>query len=150
MRMAAALLSVLCTGVWSQALAAEPQPPSPPQSAPTSAEQQNTTPPGSEHSAATPASAEKTVSPASATPVAPAVALDAGKAEMTREERELVSRGYKLEIRRGQRYFCRRESELGSHFDVKTCNTAESIEGHRAASVETVREMQANKPEISN
>ncbi len=60
-----------------------------------------------------------------------------------------MARGYKLEIRHGLRYFCRRESTLGSHFDQKTCNTAESIEAHRANSTETVREMQANKPEIN-
>jgi hypothetical protein len=142
MRAAAGLLIVLCTGALSQTRAAEPQSPPPPESAPTPSAPQSATAPGAENSTATPAVA--------ATPAVTAVAADAGKPEMTRAERELVTRGYKLEIRHGQRFFCRREPELGSHFDVKTCNTPESIEAHRASSVETVREMQANKPEISN
>jgi hypothetical protein len=144
MRVTAGLIIVLCTGLGSQALAAEPQPLSPPQSAPAPTEQQSATAPGSEHSTATPA-----VTPTPAVTATPAGAPDADKAQMTREEHDLIARGYKLEIRRGERYFCRREAELGSHFDVKTCNTAESIEAHRANSVETVREMQANKPEIN-
>jgi len=79
----------------------------------------------------------------------PAVATDGGKIELTREDKALMSQGYKIEMRHGQKYFCRRESELGTHWEIKSCNTAESIESHRASSVETVREMQANKPEIN-
>jgi hypothetical protein len=157
---AAGLLIVLCAGAWSQAGAADRPPLSPPQSSPAPAEQPSATAPASERSTATPAtpavsaapaaSATSTVTPTPAATAAPDGATDAAKAEMTRKEHELLARGYKLEIRHGERYFCRREAELGSHFDVKTCNTAESIESHRANSVETVREMQANKPEISN
>jgi hypothetical protein len=149
MRAAAVLFSVLCAGAWSQAPAAEPQPQSPPPSTVTPTEQQSATA-AVEPSAATPAGVQNASSPTSATQVATAAKPDTGKLEPTADEKELMARGYKLEIRHGQRYFCRRESELGSHFDVKTCNTAESIEAHRANSVETVRQMQTNKPELSN
>jgi hypothetical protein len=148
MRVVVVLLIVLCAGALSQARAAEPQSPSAPESAPTPAEAQSATAPGGEHSTTTPAAPATPA--ASTTPAVTAVAPDAGKAAVTRAERELTSRGYQLEIRHGQRYFCRREPQLGSHFDIKSCNTAESIQSHRDSSVETVREMQANKPEISN
>jgi hypothetical protein len=161
MRAAAGLLTILCTGALSLAQAAE-APLGPPQTETTPTAQQSAAAPAAEHSTAAPAAASPavgTMSPAAAAPAsaatpAPAAtspaAADAGKPQLTREEHDLISRGYKLEIRHGDKYFCRREAELGSHFDVKTCNTAESIESHRANSVETVREMQANKPEISN
>jgi hypothetical protein len=155
MRAAAGLLIILCTGALSLAQAAE-APLAPPQTETAPTAQQSATAPAAEHSTAAPAAASPatgTMSPTAAAPApaatAPAAA-DSGKPQLTREEHDLISRGYKLEIRHGDKYFCRRESELGSHFDVKTCNTAESIESHRANSVETVREMQANKPEVSN
>jgi hypothetical protein len=152
MRAAAGLLIVLYAGALSQVRAAEPPPLSPPQSPAAPTEQQSATAPGGEHSTAAPAVTPNSgVTATSAVTPTPAVAATSadGKAPLTREEHDLISRGYKLEIRHGEKYFCRRESELGSHFDVKTCNTAESIEAHRANSVETVREMQANKPEIN-
>ena len=163
---AAGLLVVLCAGALSQAGAAEPQPLAPPQSSPAPTEQQSATAPAGEHSTATPAVTATpgvTATPAvtatpgvaatpavTATPVAPAVKPDAAKAELSAAEKDLIARGYKLEIRHGQRYFCHREPEFGTHWEMKSCDTAESFERHRAATVETVREMQANKPEISN
>jgi hypothetical protein len=134
-------------------VATEPTPPSPSpsQTAPAPAEQRSATTPGAEHSAATPAGAQNAAPPAlGSTPAKPAVAPNASEAEALREEKELISRGYKVEMRHGEKYFCRREPELGSRFEMKSCNTAESIQAKRANSQETVRAMQAIKPEISN
>jgi hypothetical protein len=149
MRLTAVFFSVLCAGAWSQVRAAEPQPQSPPPATVAPAAQQSATT-AVEPRATAPAAAPNAGSPASGSQAATAATPPTGKEEPTAGEKELMARGYKLEIRHGQRYFCRRESSLGSHFDVKSCNTPESIETHRANSVETVREMQANKPEISN
>ena len=107
--------------------------------------------PNGEHGAATPSGTQNTAPPAIAsTPAKPAVAPSASEAEVIRQEKELISRGYKVEMRHGEKYFCRREPELGSRFEMKSCNTAESIQAKRANSQETVRAMQAIKPEISN
>jgi hypothetical protein len=153
MRAAAGFLTVLCTGVLSQALATEPAPPSPSpsQTPPAPASQQTATAQSSEHGAATPAGTQNAVTPAvGSTPAKPAVTPNASEAEAIRKEHELISRGYKVEMRHGEKYFCRRETELGSHFEMKSCNTAESILAKQANSQETVRAMQAIKPEISN
>ena len=131
MRLTAVLLLVLCTSA-SHALTAEPPSPSP---SPTP-EQQSATVPGGEHNAGP-------VSPAT-TPAEPAATPNAGKPKLTREDQELTSLGYKVEMRRGQKWFCRRETQLGSHFELKNCNTAESIQAHRDTSMEEVRKIQAS------
>jgi hypothetical protein len=147
MRVAAGLLTLLYAGVVFQALAAEPPPPPPSPTASTPAEQQSATAPAGEHGATAPA----VTTPAGAQPAAtPAAATPAAATQFTRDEQDLIARGYKPEMRHGQRWFCRREGELGSRFEKKSCNTVESILAQRAASEETVRRMQANKPGISN
>jgi hypothetical protein len=130
-------------------LAAEPKPASassPPAPAPAAAEPQTAT--------ATPASAEQPSAAKSAsdsTPAATAAAKpDAGKTELTAADHELMSQGYKLEMRHGEKYFCRRETIMGSHFEQKTCNTAASIEAQMASSQELVRRMQVYSPKVSN
>jgi hypothetical protein len=147
MRVVAGLFSVLCLGVLSQALATEPKPASassPP--APAAAEPQTAT--------AAPASAEQPSAAKSAsdsTPAATAAAKpDAGKTELTAADHELMSQGYKLEMRHGEKYFCRRETIMGSHFEQKTCNTAASIEAQTASSQELVRRMQVYSPKVNN
>jgi hypothetical protein len=132
MRTAAGLLTVLYTGVLSQVLAAEPQPPSPAPVAPV--EQQSVAAPAAEKSATTPAKPAPT-------------AIDT-KPELTPEDKELISRGYKLEMRHGEKYFCRRESQMDSRFQIKSCNTAESIEAQRLSSQEALRTIQSDRPQI--
>ena len=69
---------------------------------------------------------EKDAAAASATAAAkPPVVIKSDKAELTHDEQLLVSRGYKLEVRNGDRVFCRREQVLGSRLgDKKVCGTA--------------------------
>jgi hypothetical protein len=123
MRAAAGLLTVLYTGGLSQVLAAEPQSPSPAPVAPT--EQQSEAAPTAEKSTATPAK--------------PAVTVIGTKPELTPEEKELISRGYKFEMRHGEKYFCRVETQVGSRFPLKSCDTAQSIQSHRASGQEALR-----------
>jgi hypothetical protein len=137
MRVTAGFLFIVCTGGVFQALAADPTPPaaSPTQTAPVA--------PAAEPSAAKSASASATTATA-ATP-------DAGKAELTAADHQLMSQGYKLEMRHGEKYFCRRETIMGSHFEQKTCNTATSMESQQAAAQEMTRKIQiSNTPRINN
>jgi hypothetical protein len=128
-------------GVLSQALAAEPPPPAP--AAASSTEQQSATAAAGEPSAAKPAS--------SSTPSAPAAKPDAGKPEITAQDHELMSRGYKLRMRNGEKWFCRREDEVGSHLQrPEQCSTEASILANEAASQEMVRKMQSYSPKVSN
>jgi hypothetical protein len=43
------------------------------------------------------------------------------------DEKALLARGYKKEIRNGQTMYCRKEIPTGSHFETKKCGTAESM-----------------------
>jgi hypothetical protein len=142
MKTTAGLLTVMCAGVWCQLAWADDPPPPP---ATSSAQQTATSPataPAAQPNAATPA--------ADANSVKPGVTVVGAKAELSPPEKELLSRGYKLEMHNGQKYFCRREEQMGSRFAVKNCDTAESIEAHRQASQEALRAIQSDRAKSSN
>jgi hypothetical protein len=147
MRVTAALMTVLCTGVLSQVLADEPQAPpaSPAPAAPAAAAQGNSPPPAAE-----PPAAAQSATPPAAQPsvVKPGITVTSAKAELTPPEKELLSRGYKLEIRHGEKYFCHTETPIDSRFPVKNCDTAESIEAHRESGQQAARDIQNNRPQI--
>jgi hypothetical protein len=73
----------------------------------------------------------KTPTPAASSPATPASSASPAHAnsaqELTADEKKLVSRGYRLEVKNGQKTFCRREVVLGSHFEKKVCGTAEQL-----------------------
>ena len=118
MRAPVAMLGCLAVGALSLALA------DPPATAPAS-------------SAAPPAAA----APASTPAAAPAAAL-------SEKEKELLAKGYKMEMRHGERVFCRYEEELGSRVGGrKICGSADPLlVTQRAAkeSVEQIQQRQAN------
>jgi hypothetical protein len=151
MRMTVPMLFVLSLGAWSQVPAAEPQLPGL-LNVPTTSAPQSAVAPADEHSAAASGNSQNTAAPQPAAPAAaPAAAkTDPNKPEITAEDKDLLARGYKLKVRNGDKWFCKREAELGSHVERENCNTAESIMRQRAESMETVREIQANKPNPSN
>ncbi|HET9331778.1 MAG TPA: hypothetical protein VFO23_14730 [Steroidobacteraceae bacterium] len=63
----------------------------------------------------------------SATPAAPKVAAPAASTSAAEEERErhFLSEGYRLEMRNGEKVFCRREEMLGSRLGAqKVCASA--------------------------
>ena len=146
MRTAAALMTVLFTGVMSQAMADDPPPP----------------PQAPAATAATPAGQQSasTAAPAAAQP-APAASNDPGSikppvtvtstkpGELSYSDKELLAQGYKIDMRHGEKYFCRREQQIGSRFEVKNCDTAESIESHRASGQEALRTIQNDRPQIN-
>jgi len=146
-RIAAGLLTVLCAGaLFQQAWAADPPVPSPPPAAPAPAApasdaQQSSAAPAADKSAAAPSTPEST-------PAKPTITVVGTKPELTSQEKELLSRGYKLEMRHGDKYFCRTESDIESRFPRKNCDTAESIEAHRQASQEVLRTIQSDRPQV--
>ncbi len=83
---------------------------------------------------ATPAAQATATAPAqpaapatSATPAAPKVAAPAASTSAAEEERErhFLSEGYRLEMRNGEKVFCRREEMLGSRLGAqKVCASA--------------------------
>jgi hypothetical protein len=84
-------------------------------------------------SAAQPAASAPATAPAAsaATPPAkaqtPTVNVDAEK-EQDNLEKHFLSEGYKLEMHHGEKYFCRREEELGSRLGgQKVCGTAQQL-----------------------
>jgi hypothetical protein len=153
-RVSAGLLTVLCAGVLcQQALGDEPPAPSQPSApaAATSTAEQGTVPPpaGEKSSAAAPAAPQNAAPSAPAsTSVKPGLTVVGTKPEVTPEDKELMARGYKLEMRHGEKYFCRREQQIGSRFETKSCNTAESIEAQRLNGQEAMRSIQSDRPQI--
>jgi hypothetical protein len=97
---------------------------------------------------ATPATAQ----PAASAPVpaakaqTPTVDVDAQKDDQL--EKHFLAEGYKLEMHNGQKYFCRREEELGSRLGAqKQCATAQQLksnEDESRAAVERGRMQQTN------
>ena len=144
MRAVAGLISVLFTGVLSQAWAAEPQDPPPSQS-------QSTAAPAAQPSATAPAAQPTAAAGTSdSSSIKPPVTVVGTKPELTPQEKELLSRGYKLEMRHGEKYFCIREAQIGSRFENKNCDTAQSIEARRLDSQEALRVIQADRSKVSN
>jgi hypothetical protein len=99
----------------------------------------STTPPSS---ATEPSSTAQTPSkPASKTkPASSTSAHTSNTQDLTPAEERLISQGYRLEVKNGQKTFCRREVVLGSHFEKKVCGTAEQL----AQSQQTSREVIEN------
>ncbi len=91
-------------------------------------------PPASSSSPATPSqppASQSTASQPTASTTAPAStaspAHSSNALELTSDEKRLISKGYHLEVHNGQKTFCRREPELGSHFEKQVCGTAEQL-----------------------
>jgi hypothetical protein len=147
MRIAVGML--MCLGGLSAAWANEPLPPNP---AASPAEQQAATAqskptPGAPSTA--PAVSGATAAPAGSSAASPlASAVTTGKpensptpaagpanaavqpaktTELTADEKNYLSHGYKLQIRSGQKYFCRSETPLGTRFATTTCRTTEQM-----------------------
>jgi hypothetical protein len=141
MRVTAGFLLVLCAGVAGQALAGDPPPP------PSSSTPSATTAPA-------PAAPQSTAAAADSSAARPAAvaAADAEKekADEDAKDKELKSRGYKMQMRDGQKYFCRMEAPVGSHLEKRECYTAASIYAQEASSQEFVRRMQVYSPKVSN
>jgi hypothetical protein len=149
MRVTAAYLSILCALSWQQAHADDP--PAAPTTAAPSAVEPSSVPPAAEKRAdAAPEAGQKAAPGNTSAVLKPGVTVVGSKPELTPEEKQLIARGYKLEMRQGEKYFCRREQQIGSRFETKICDTATSIEAHRAESQEAVRVLQNSNSRLGN
>jgi len=88
-----------------------------------------------------------TAAPAANTPAAaaekPAVTVSATPdAAQAAEEKRLIAAGYKPEMRNGTKYWCRSETEMGSHMSHKVCGTAAEIKGYAHDGQESVEQAQ--------
>jgi hypothetical protein len=80
--------------------------------------------------------------PTPAAAPASAAAQSAKKTDLTADEKNYLSHGYKLQIRGGQKYFCRSEAQLGTRFATTTCRTAEQMAATRQNSKDFTSEME--------
>jgi hypothetical protein len=88
--------------------------------------------------------------PAASAPAAAAATADSSaKSEPTSKNdvtpaqmKAFRQAGYKPEVRNGQTYFCRKEAQLGTRFESKTCGTAAEIERATASSQELAERIQ--------
>jgi hypothetical protein len=139
------LIAAICIGALSPAYAADPQQPSaalqpaqdstPASAAPSPADLQAGVKPlvvdSSSMTSSTSAAAK------------PLVEVKADKPELTYEEQRLVSKGYKLSMRNGEKWFCRRELGLGSRVAAQNvCGTASMLLQSRTDQQNDLRDAQ--------
>jgi hypothetical protein len=148
MRSVLALLACVAGGGLSVALADPPAAPASTSEAATPA-----TPATPGNPAAAPAAATSPGGVAPAAPAAPA-AQPASSVTITAEqaamEKHFLAEGYKVEMRNGQKYYCRREETLGTRLgSQKFCSTEEQLKATEAQAkdlVGTSQRQQASGP----
>ena len=91
------------------------------------------------------ASTGATQSPAPVIPADAAAAAVPVKLDLAADEKALRSQGYKPEMVRGQRLFCRNEAKLGSHFEQKVCGTVEQLKAQAQAARELTENSQRHQ-----
>jgi hypothetical protein len=140
MRLAVGMLMYLGLGGFSVAWADNP-PPSQPVATPTDQQASATTAQDKPAPAGTPATPTRSES-APAAPPASTPAQTSKTQDLTDDEKNLLSRGYKLETRGGQKFFCRSETLVGSRFPTKTCRTAAQMAVVRQNSKDYLNDVQ--------
>lgn len=88
-------------------------------------------------------------SPAPTSPASAAAAAVPAKLDIDADEQALRSQGFKPEMVRGQKLFCRNEQKLGSHFEQKRCGTVEQLKALTRAArelTENGQRLQTNPP----
>ncbi len=71
------------------------------------------------------------------------------QAEVDAQEKHFLAEGYKMEMRNGEKVFCRREEELGSRLGAhKVCGTGLQLQNIERESQDSVNRsmMQQNNP----
>jgi hypothetical protein len=138
MRLAVGMLMSL--GVFSVTWADNP-PPSQPVATPTDQQASAATAQDKPAPAGTPATPTRSES-APAAPPAGTTAQTSKTQDLTDDEKKLLSQGYKLETRGGQKFFCRSETLVGSRFPTKTCRTAAQMAVVRQNSKDYLNDVQ--------
>jgi hypothetical protein len=145
MRPAIGLIIAISIGALSPAYAADPQQPSaalqpaqdstPAPEAPSPADQQA--------GVKSPVVDSSSVTSSTSAAAKPPVAVKADKPELTGEEQRLVSKGYKLNMRNGEKWFCRRELGLGLRVAAQNvCGTASMLLQSRTDQQNDLRDAQ--------
>jgi hypothetical protein len=119
MRSVLALLACVAVGGLSVALA---DPPTAPAATPGPANQATAASPGNPAAAPVAATSAAGVTITGTTPATPAAP------QVDPMERHFLSEGYKIEMHHGDKYFCRREEEMGSRLGgQKYCSTIDQL-----------------------
>ena len=126
MRFVVGALACMAVGGISLALA-DPSTTSPAQTAPSTATAAGTSP-----------------APTTAAPVTPQAApAAAATPAIDPEERRLLAEGYRMQMRHGEKVFCRREEVLGSRLEGKmNCSTAQQLKTTRDQAQEAAQRLQ--------
>jgi hypothetical protein len=121
MRLVIGVLAAFCLSSMPVARA-DPAQSTPPSTAPASATATSAAQPAPAATPSAPAPAAQQTQPAKQTVVVQ------GTPEFDALEKHFLSEGYKLEMHNGEKYFCRREDELGSRLGGhKACSTAQQL-----------------------
>ena len=148
MRLVVGALVWLSVGAISPALADPPADPAATQTSPAPAAA--TSAPAAPAATAAPAAAAADAHPAAsaAAPAANRAPVEISAAEMDKLEKHFLAEGYKVEMHNGQKYFCRREEELGSrlggHKDCHSADQLQFIESDSARQVGDAQRAQRN------
>lgn len=144
MRVAVGLLASLSLVSFTPAFATDPAPQST-----TPQGQQPAATPAQDSSTATPAAAPAASAPTAAStttpgtqPASTATITGTKPSDLTPQEKNLISQGYTLQMRKDQKYFCRNEATVGTRFTRKTCQTSEQIFANTQHSKDQTSEIQ--------
>jgi hypothetical protein len=69
---------------------------------------------------------------------------------LTREEKNLLAAGYKLEIRGNENFFCHKETLAGTRFTARICQTSEQIRVNRQNSKDAMDRAQQKALQTGN
>jgi hypothetical protein len=141
------VIAVLSFVTLAQASATEPEPQSatvPQPAQDSSPAQVPASPPDLQTGAKSPVAGEK--SPAASPAAAPTSAVaKTDKPELSDSGKNLLHQGYKLEVRDGVNYFCKKEPVLGTRLrENKVCGTEESVLHRNERDQSTVRDSLKN------
>ena len=141
MRLVSGVLACVFAGAVSMAFADDPPPSTTNSSAAAPSAAPATTPDSPAPVAGATKSAVTVTAAATPPPAAP---------EVDQTDRHFLAEGYKMQMRNGQKVFCRREEQLGSRLGgAMTCNSAEElkqIETQAHATVERAQNQQSSGP----
>jgi len=126
MRFVIGIIGAVCLGSMSIAQA-DPEQATPSSTASTAATATSATQPAPATISSAPAPAAQQAQAAAPEPAKQTVVVQ-GTPEFDVLEKHFLSEGYKLEMHNGEKYFCRREDELGSRLGGhKACSTAQQL-----------------------
>jgi hypothetical protein len=133
-----------CWGAYYMAAAAADEPKQQSSAATQSVQAPATAAPACTPSATTPCTAAATAN----TTVATASPATASKELQDAQDKALRSRGYKVQVRNGTTYYCRRETVLGSHFESNVCNTSDQLRATQQDSQDAIDKVTRDQPGV--